>query len=138
MQKCLTNKANNSKVTNWLSDIQIEIDKCVMTIYEYDGFKISIDTKPKQIKTKEKSRNISHDEELKTNNIKAMISDVNYIGKSKTPNQIKRLVFDSLIESNPKSYLFWNEESDEKYDNESYLDKTDETYDKVCGLLSRT
>ena len=67
-----------------------------------------------------------------------MISDVNYIGKSKTPNQIKRLVLDSLIESNPKSYLFWNEESDEKYDNESYLDKTDETYYKFCGLLRRT
>ena len=51
-----------------------------------------------------------------------MINDVNYIAKSKTPNQIKRLVLDSLIERNPKSYLFWNEESDEKYDNESYLD----------------
>ena len=25
MEKCLTNKANNWKVTNWLSDIQIEI-----------------------------------------------------------------------------------------------------------------
>ena len=39
MEKCLTNKANNSKVTNWLSEIQIEIDICVMTIYEYVGYK---------------------------------------------------------------------------------------------------
>ena len=54
IEKWLANKANNSKVKNWLSDIQIEIDKCVMTIYEYDGFKISIDTKPKQIKLKKR------------------------------------------------------------------------------------
>ena len=27
-------------------------------IYKYDGFKISINTKPKQIKTKEKKRNL--------------------------------------------------------------------------------
>ena len=53
-----------------------------MTIYEYNGIKISIDTKPKQIKTKEKSHNIPQDKELKTNNIKTMINDVNYIAKS--------------------------------------------------------
>ena len=43
-----------------------------------------------------------------------MINDVNNIAKPKTPNQIVRFVFDSLIEINPKSFLFWNEESDKK------------------------
>ena len=74
---------------------------------------------------------------MNANNIKTMINDVNYIEKVKTPNQIKRLVLDSLIEMNPKSSLFWNEESEEKYYNESYHNKTDETYDKIRGLLSR-
>ena len=47
-------------------------------------------------------------------------------------------MLDSLIESNPKSSLFENEESDEKYDNESYHIKLMKFYLKIWGLLSST
>ena len=70
-------------MANWLSDIQIEINKWVMTIYEYDRFKISIDTKPKHMKIKEKSCNLSQNQELKSNYITTIISDVDYIAKAK-------------------------------------------------------
>ena len=79
----MVTKVNNSKVTNWLSDIQIEINEWVMTIYEYDGFKISIDTRPKHMKIKEKSCNLSQNEDLKSNYVTTIISDDNYIVKAK-------------------------------------------------------
>ena len=123
-------KANNSKVTNWLSDAQIKINRCNITIYEYDGFKIGIDTKPRQIKIKENSYNLSQNEELEINNITGKINDANYIIKSKTPFQIKKFMLDSFIKV-IQIFFIWNDESNLKHDNESYHNKIDAIYDKT-------
>ena len=76
---------------NWISESST-------TIYEYDGVKISIDAFPKQVKNQLNDNKALESEKIKVDVNSTIIDYINTSLKSKSSEEIKRLVLESLIE----------------------------------------